>query len=233
MTIQSITELRASTPVPTLSTTDLFMVDQALRSVAATLAELRAFVRPGNATESENGLFTATEKIKLASVTNAATKNQTDAYLLSRSNHSGTQAISTVTGLSDALDSKLSGDVSFDVTDIDGLSTALDAKMDADSTFGITDIDGLPRALTTTESDVTAWCDAIDLIQTALSEKLAADMPAPTGGIKFPEYTILTLPDETLLEDYVIMVTDATGGRKLCYSDGSDWKVVGTNTVVS
>ena len=231
MTIQSITELRASTPVPTLSTTDLFMVDQALRSVAATLAELRAFVRPGNATESENGLFTATEKIKLASVTNAATKNQTDAYLLSRSNHSGTQAISTVTGLSDALDSKLSGDVEFAISDVVGLSTALDAKMASDA--GVSDVTGLTAALTAITDDIVGLSDALALTDTAVSGKLPAVNPAPTGAIKFPGYSLASLPDEVALEDYVIMVTDATGGRKLCYSDGSDWKVVGTNTVVS
>lgn len=42
----------------------------------------------------------------LLNVANGATANQTDAYLLSRANHTGTQAISTVTGLQTALDGK-------------------------------------------------------------------------------------------------------------------------------
>lgn len=47
------------------------------------------------------------EKVKLDGVATGATKNATDAHLLSRSNHTGTQAISTVSGLQTALDSKV------------------------------------------------------------------------------------------------------------------------------
>lgn len=43
--------------------------------------------------------FSATEKTKLAGIATAATANQTDAYLLARANHTGTQAQSTVTSL--------------------------------------------------------------------------------------------------------------------------------------
>lgn len=51
--------------------------------------------------------FTATEGTKLENIQANATANQTDAYLLARGNHTGTQAISTVTGLQTALDGKL------------------------------------------------------------------------------------------------------------------------------
>lgn len=50
--------------------------------------------------------FTATEKTKLAGVATGATANDTDTNLKSRANHTGTQAISTVTGLQTALDGK-------------------------------------------------------------------------------------------------------------------------------
>ena len=50
--------------------------------------------------------FTTAEKSKLAGIAEGATANQTDAFLLNRANHTGSQAISTVTGLQDALDSK-------------------------------------------------------------------------------------------------------------------------------
>lgn len=228
MTIQSITELRASTPAPTLSTTDLIMVDQALRSVAATLAELRAFVRPGNATDTEAGLLTSLEKTKLAGVATQATKNQTDAYLLSRSNHSGTQAIATITGLADALDSKLSGDVEFEISDITGLADALDSKMA--STAGVADIDGLTDALTALDDAVDALSGLVSDLNT---DKLNAANPEPTGAIKFPMYVLASLPDEVAFEDFVIMVSDASGGPTLCYSDGTDWMIVGTTTVVT
>ena len=50
--------------------------------------------------------FTSTEKSKLAGVATGATANDTDANLRARSNHTGSQAISTVTGLQTALDGK-------------------------------------------------------------------------------------------------------------------------------
>lgn len=51
--------------------------------------------------------FTSAQATKLAGIANNATANQTDSYLLSRANHTGTQAISTVSGLQVALDSKI------------------------------------------------------------------------------------------------------------------------------
>lgn len=51
-------------------------------------------------------VMTAAERTKLAGIAAGATANNTDAYLLNRANHSGSQAISTITGLQAALDSK-------------------------------------------------------------------------------------------------------------------------------
>lgn len=50
--------------------------------------------------------YTLTEKTKLSGVATGATANDTDANLKSRANHTGTQAISTVTGLQSAIDAK-------------------------------------------------------------------------------------------------------------------------------
>lgn len=50
--------------------------------------------------------FTTSEKSKLSGIATAATANDTDANLKARANHTGTQAISTVTGLQSALDDK-------------------------------------------------------------------------------------------------------------------------------
>lgn len=51
--------------------------------------------------------YTDGDVSKLAGISAGATANQTDTYLLSRANHTGTQSISTVTGLQSALDSKV------------------------------------------------------------------------------------------------------------------------------
>jgi acid phosphatase family membrane protein YuiD len=50
--------------------------------------------------------YSATEKTKLAGIATGATANDTDANLKNRANHTGSQAISTVTGLQTALDGK-------------------------------------------------------------------------------------------------------------------------------
>lgn len=58
------------------------------------------------ATTAADGFMSAADKTKLNSMANGATANSADAVLLARGNHTGTQAISTVTGLQAALDSK-------------------------------------------------------------------------------------------------------------------------------
>ena len=52
------------------------------------------------------GLMTPANFTKLAGIASGATANSSDATLLARANHTGTQAISTVAGLQTALDSK-------------------------------------------------------------------------------------------------------------------------------
>lgn len=59
-----------------------------------------------SATTSNAGVLSAGDKTKLDSVANGATANSTDATLLNRTNHTGTQAIATVSGLQTALDGK-------------------------------------------------------------------------------------------------------------------------------
>jgi hypothetical protein len=51
------------------------------------------------ATTSARGTMSAADKLKLNSIADGATANQTDAFLLSRTNHTGTQTASTITGL--------------------------------------------------------------------------------------------------------------------------------------
>ncbi|MBD8496650.1 DUF2793 domain-containing protein, partial [Pseudomonas syringae] len=51
--------------------------------------------------------FTSAEKTKLSGIANGATANDTDANLKNRANHTGVQAISTVTDLQTTLDAKI------------------------------------------------------------------------------------------------------------------------------
>lgn len=59
---------------------------------------------PPTVTTSANGLMLSADKTKLDGIVAGATKNATDAQLRDRSTHTGSQAISTITGLQAALD---------------------------------------------------------------------------------------------------------------------------------
>lgn len=61
-----------------------------------------------NATEVSDGFMSAADKTKLDGVSASATANDTDANLKNRANHTGSQEISTITGLQETLDDKAS-----------------------------------------------------------------------------------------------------------------------------
>ena len=58
---------------------------------------------------TEHLFLTAAERVKLTNIETAATVNSSDADLRDRSTHTGTQAISTIDGLQEALDTAGSG----------------------------------------------------------------------------------------------------------------------------
>lgn len=62
-----------------------------------------------SATQQEAGFMSPDDKIKLDGVETGATQNSTDAFLLNRGNHTGQQAIESVTGLRQELDDALAG----------------------------------------------------------------------------------------------------------------------------
>lgn len=72
-----------------------------------TPAEGAAFFQPlDSILTGTTASFTSAQQTKLSGVATGATVNSSDAFLLSRDNHTGAQAISTVTGLQAALDGK-------------------------------------------------------------------------------------------------------------------------------
>jgi hypothetical protein len=92
----------SSINLPTFQIDDDFTNDHA--------NEMARGIRNSVEKEAGKGLsandFTTTLKNKLDGLVAGATANQTDAYLLARGNHSGTQAISTIAGLQAVLDGK-------------------------------------------------------------------------------------------------------------------------------
>ena len=57
---------------------------------------------------------------------------------------------------------------------------------------------------------------------------LISNKPIQTG-----QYTLSTLPSVSTYQNYLITVTNATGGPALCISNGTNWINIRTNTTVS
>lgn len=74
--------------------------------------------------------FTAAEKSKLSGIATAATANSPDAQLRDRTTHTGSQPISTISGLQTALDAKADGEdyTSAEKTKLAGIATAATAN---------------------------------------------------------------------------------------------------------
>ena len=80
---------------------------------------------------ADAGGMTPAQETKLAGIATGATMNDTDANLRQRSTHTGTQAISTISGLQSALDVKANAQAGSNLT-IGKVYTTLAAR-DADS----------------------------------------------------------------------------------------------------
>lgn len=85
---------------------------------------------------------------------------QQGSYYLARANHTGAQAISTVTGLQTALDGKAAAVHAHAIADVTGLQTALDGKAATSHTHSTSDITGLDAALASKVSKTTGITDA-------------------------------------------------------------------------
>jgi hypothetical protein len=89
------------------------------------------------------GVMLPAQVTKLAGVAANATANSSDATLLARGNHTGTQAISTIVNLQTTLDGKASTSHTHSIADVSGLQTALDGKAASSHTHSTAQITGL------------------------------------------------------------------------------------------
>lgn len=88
-------------------TTNLGIASRTTTTMQMTSSTGSAATIPGVST-TQAGLMPSTDKTKLDGIAEGATANATDAQLRDRSTHTGAQPISSVTGLQDALDAKVS-----------------------------------------------------------------------------------------------------------------------------
>ena len=96
------------------------VIDQADTAIAAKAetSSLAAVATGGDLSADKvvdgttNHTFTAADDTKLAGIASGATVNSSDATLLARANHTGTQSVSTITGLARSDSAALTADVS-------------------------------------------------------------------------------------------------------------------------
>lgn len=114
-----------------------------------------ATIPSGSSTNAS--LMLPSDKTKLDGVATGATANSTDAQLRDRATHTGSQAISTVSGLQTALDGKQPiGDYATNTALTNGLAT----KANVSHTHVIADVTGLQTALDGKEATITAGTSA-------------------------------------------------------------------------
>lgn len=168
--------------------------------------------------------FTTTQQTKLSGIASGATANSTDAVLLARANHTGTQATSTITGL----DTTLAGLAPLANPALTGTPTAPTATAGTNSTqiattaFVTTNYAALAANNTFTKAvrgSVQALTDAASI---AMDASLGNYFSVTLGGNR-----TLANPSNLVVGQggSIIITQDATGSRTLAF--GTSWKFAG------
>lgn len=186
-------------------------------------------------------IITVAERDKLAGIAAQATKNQTDAYLLNRANHTGGQAIATVSGLQTALDGKTN------IGHTQPISSIIDLQDELDLKSGTGHQHSMAVSGDATGS-VTVGSTSVNMNLTVLKSNLANKLNTPrlistsgdaTGSVSFDGSADVTIP-LTLANSGVVagvypkVSVDVKGrvlsGTTLSASDIPvlDWSKIGT-----
>lgn len=112
--------------------------DTVLVALGKLQAQITAHVGAGgaahaDATTSVAGFMSGADKTKLNGVASGATANDSDANLKNRANHTGSQAISTVTGLQSALDALQFSGARVSITSAKSIPSGMVTKVSFDS----------------------------------------------------------------------------------------------------
>lgn len=158
--------------------------------------------------------FTNEEKNKLVNIQTEATKNQTDAHLLNKNNHTGIQSISTITNLQTTLDNKVDKVTGKELstndftnvlkTKLDGIATQatknqtdthLLARSNHTGSQAISTITNLQTSLNNKVDKVTGKQLSTNDFTNALKTKLENidDTPSSGGGANLPLGSLITI----------------------------------------
>lgn len=137
--------------------------------------ETAASVKTKYESNPDTNAFTDSEKLKLAGVAVNATQNATDASLRDRATHTGTQTISTVSGLQSALDGK-------QATITGAASTVTTSNLSA-SVVAVTNTSGKLASSSVTTTQLGYLSGVTSNIQTQLNSKLNTSGGSLTGNV--------------------------------------------------
>ena len=140
-----------------------------------------------------NKAFTATEKTKLAGIASGATANSSDATLLNRANHTGTQTASTISDFSTAADARIANAVGTSVQAYDPDLTAFAAKTaPIGAVVGASDIQAL------TNKDLTGAGNTFPTLnQNTTGSAAKLTTPRTINGVAFDGTADITVADAT------------------------------------
>ena len=167
--------------------------DTVLSAVGKLQAQISGHIGSGGsshstATGAAHGFMAAADKAKLDSIATGATKNATDAQLRDRSTHTGTQDITSVTGLQSALDGKALASHTHAQSDVTGLDTALAGKAPTSHTHAIANVTGLQAALDGKQATLVSGTS----IKTVGGQSLLGSGDVPTTGEPKPTATTIS-----------------------------------------
>jgi hypothetical protein len=162
----------------------------------ATADQTGAEIKAAYEAEADTNAYTDSEKAKLAAIEAEATKNATDAQLRDRSTHTGTQAISTVTGLQTALDAKIeTADLAYmsyikrsstdDTTDLTtGVTLGWDTAIKEDSGFTVGGANNEEITFVETGAyDISVMQPYVDTSTEGVGQHNSLDMHGELGGV--------------------------------------------------
>lgn len=170
------------------------------------------------ATTSLAGVLTAADKSKLDGIASGATANSTDAHLLNRANHTGTQSAATITGLATVATSGAYSDLTGrptlatvatsgsynDLTSRPTLGTA--AALNAGSAGGVATLDGSGK-LTGAQVPAIAITDTFAVASQAAMLALAAEQGDVAIRTDINKSFILSSSSPSTLADWKELLT--------------------------
>lgn len=92
---------------------------------------------------------------------------------------------------------------------------------------------GLSIGLSSTSSGFSSVSSSLSTISSGLSTISSGLSDVNSKPLLIATYTLATLPSASANSGKIINVSDATGGAKICQSDGTNWVLINTTTTVS